>query len=78
MNCTVYSASKKTLPDLQNNPSEHFNIKTKIKSLLSFWRRNERTNRMKRTELFKAKNVQMLHSFWEREKTPQPSTSAPV
>jgi len=29
---------------------------------------------MKRTELFKAKNVQMLHSFWEREeKKPPPS-----
>lgn len=25
---------------------------------------------MKRTKLFKAKNAQMLHSFWEREKNP--------
>lgn len=27
---------------------------------------------MKRTELFKAKNVQMLHSFWERKKKYNP------
>lgn len=62
MNYTVHSARKK---HSQTPRTTLLNIATlkKKKSVLSFWRGNERTNRMKRTELFKSKNVQMLHSF---------------